>query len=69
MAERQQDHGRIRMAVPVVTGRLEQPLDFFLREIFADPIMSNGQPASLTVPFTVVGVADFDRDFTEQTPQ
>jgi hypothetical protein len=45
MAERQQDHGRITMALPIVTGRLEQPLDFSFGEIFADPIMSIGRPA------------------------
>jgi hypothetical protein len=33
MAEGQQDHGGVAVAVAVVTGRLHQPLDFLLRQV------------------------------------
>jgi hypothetical protein len=39
MSEGQQDHCRVPVSVAIVPGRLHQPLDLFLGEVFADTVM------------------------------
>jgi hypothetical protein len=44
MAIGEQDHGGVPVPVPVITGRLHQPLDLLVGEILADAVMGIGKP-------------------------
>src|SRR6185503_9641720 len=46
MPEGKQDHSGIPVAVAVVTGCLDQPLDLLLGEILPHPVMRIGQPTA-----------------------